>query len=113
MEKLKIGDKLCNISHERWGGNIYYNFDEVERLTKTQAILKSGIKLINEPKNDYYDKCVVFETYGDRWVKWKLPTEEIIEASKAEKYRQSVNNWFHKQKFNQEQIIEIYKLFNK
>ena len=110
--KLKVGDKLCNISHQRWGDNVYYTFDEVERLTKTQAILKSGVKLINEQTKDW-NGLYCYMVYGDRYTKWQVQTDELIESAKKEKERQKVNNWFSNQKFNQEQVIQIYNLFNK
>ena len=44
---------------------------------------------------------------------WATPIKTKTIDELAEKYRQTVNNWFHKQTFNQEQIIEIYNLFNK
>lgn len=38
MELLKVGDKLYYEKHQRYGDNVFYEFSEVERLTKTQAI---------------------------------------------------------------------------
>lgn len=117
MKELEVGDKLVLISHQKWGNNMYYNFSEVERLTKTQAILKDGTKLIKEPVSCYdfekSERKERFMTYGDRWRKWQFVTDSILEDAKKENHRQKVNNWFSSQKFTQEQILEIYNLFNK
>lgn len=109
LELLKIGDKLYHKGHQRYGDNIYYSFSEVVRLTKTQAILSNGTKLINEPIYDHYNKKVGYSVYGDRWRKWHIETNEIVEAAKKEKERQFINHWFEKTKFTEEQKSIIYK----
>lgn len=112
LNKLKIGDKVCNISHQNCGDDVYYRFDEVERLTKTQVILKSGVKLINEPTKSWIEKEYSFMTYGDRHTRWNIVTPEIIEQAKKEKERQSINSWFRDRKFTQEERVQVYKLLN-
>lgn len=108
METLKVGDKVYNQLSPRWRDDIYYKFATVERLTKTQAILSDGTKLINEPLEDFYIKKVGFCVYGDRYTKWRFVTEEIIEKAKAEKEKQTINNWFSNKKFTNEEKKIIY-----
>lgn len=112
-ENLKVGDKVCQVTHSRWGDDVHYRFEEVERLTKTQAILKNGTKLINDATNSW-GSGYSFMTYGDRYSIWNITTPEIIEASKIERERQKVNSWFNKQKdlFTDEQKKQIFNLFN-
>jgi len=111
MELLKIGDKLYYKEHSRWNDNITYKFATVERLTKTQAILSNGTKLINEPTKWHYDKVVGYPTYGDRWNKWYFQTEEILLEAKKEKEKQIINSWFEKRKFTNEEKRIIYLKF--
>lgn len=111
MELLKVGDKLFNKEHQRWGNNIYYKFATVERLTKTQAVLSDGTKLINEPKMDNYSKTIGYSVYGDNWTKWHFKTPEILEEAKKEKMRQTIVNWFDNRKFSEEEKYIIYNTF--
>lgn len=111
MEKLKIGDKVYNKEHSRWGNNIYYYFGTVERLTKTQAILNDGTKLINEPTKNWSEEYYSFMTYGNRYKRWYLTTKEIILEAKSERERQQVIKWFENRKFNDEEKVIIYNQF--
>lgn len=112
-EKLKVGDKVCQVTYSRWDNDVYYIFEDVERLTKTQAILKNGTKLINDATNSW-GSGYSFMTYGDRYSRWNITTPEIIEAYTIEKERQKINSWFNKQKdlFTYEQKKQIFNLFN-
>lgn len=69
MEKLKIGDKIYIAETSRWSSRVNYTLDEVVRLTKTQAVLSKGRKIINEPTKDWYQKDCFCE-YGDRYKRW-------------------------------------------
>lgn len=111
MELLKIGDKLYYKEHSRWTDNVLYKFATVDRLTKTQAILSNGTKLINEPIKDHYDKAVGYPIYGDRWNKWYFETEEILQEAKKEREKQIINSWFEKRKFTNEEKRIIYLKF--
>lgn len=111
MEKLKIGDKVYYKKHQQWGNNVYYTFAVVERLTKTQAILSDGTKLVNEPKFDNWSKIVGYPTYGDSWEKWHIETPEIIEEANKEKKRQKIVAWFRNRKFSEEEQFIIYNTF--
>jgi len=112
VEKLKVGDKVCNISKDRWGDRTYYNFGEVVRLTKTQAVLDNGTKLINDVVRDWHRKSC-FSEYGERYNKWYIQTNEILEKAKKEKERQFINNWFSNKNFTEEEKRLIYITLNK
>jgi hypothetical protein len=110
MEKLKVGDKVYNVSKHRWSDNIRYNLSEVVRLTKTQAVLENGTKLINEVTTDWNrDDC--FAEYGDKYNKWYFQTPEILEKAKKEKEKQIIRNWFGKRNFTDEEKRIIYLKF--
>lgn len=111
MELLKVGDKVYEKTHQRYGKNVYYNFSEVERLTKTQAILSNGKKIINEPSKGHYDNLIGYPTYGNRWNKWHIVTPEIIEESNKEKTRQKIVSWYNNRKFSEEEQFIIYNTF--
>lgn len=111
MELLKLGDKVYEKTHQRYGNNIYYNFSEVERLTKTQAILANGKKIINEPTKGHYDTVIGYPTYGNRWDKWHIVTPEILEEAQKEKTRQTIVRWFDNRKFSEEEKYIIYNTF--
>ena len=113
MKRLEVGDKVYNKEHARWGGNVYYRFEVVERLTKTQAVLSNGIKLINEPvKPSFSEDTVGYSVYGDRWKKWHIQTDEIILEAKAEKERQTINSWFELRKFTESEKQIVYLKFD-
>ena len=113
MKRLEVGDKVYNKEHARWGGNVYYRFEVVERLTKTQAVLSNGIKLINEPVKSSFSKDTVgYSVHDDRWKKWHIQTDEIILEAKAEKERQTINSWFELRKFTESEKQIVYLKFD-
>jgi len=107
MEKLKIGDKVYIAETSRWSSRVNYILDEVVRLTKTQAVLSKGRKIINEPTTDWYKKDCFLE-YGERYNKWYLQTDEILVTVKAERERQAIEQWFVSKKFTDEEKKIIY-----
>ena len=111
MELLKVGDKVYYKDHSRWTNFVTYKFATVDRLTKTQAILSNGTKLINEPTNDNHDKVFGYSTYGDKWSKWYVQTPEILEEARLEKERQAIVRWFNDRKFSEEEKRIIYNKF--
>jgi hypothetical protein len=112
MEQLKVGDKVCLVQNQRFGSGTNYYFSEVERLTKTIAVLANGKKLINEPKIRHYNGNIPeFPEYGDSWTCWKITTPEILEAGKAEHQRVKIANWLHNRKFTDEEKAIIYNKF--
>jgi hypothetical protein len=112
MEKLKIGDKVYHIKHKN-SGAISYNLAHVERLTKTQAILSTGVRLINEPTENKSDNNIIgYYVFGNRWEKWHIQTPEILEEAKKHKEMQKISIWFSNKKFTDEEKKIIYNLFN-
>ncbi|WP_035670789.1 hypothetical protein [Flavobacterium sp. 83] len=107
MEKLKIGDKVYIAESLKWSKRVNYVLDEVIRLTKTQAILSKGRKIINEPTRDWCKKDC-FAEYGERYNKWYLQTNEILVTVKAEIERQTIEQWFCTKKFTDEEKRIIY-----
>ena len=113
MEKLKIGDKVYFKKHAQWSNDISFRFDEVVRLTKTQAVLLSGVKLINEPIISGFDKSISYRVFGSPYEPdWRILTPEILEEQKQEEYRRVVVKWFDGKSFNEKEKFLIYDLFN-
>lgn len=113
MEPLKIGDNVVKITTSRWSDYKQYTFGTIARLTKTQAITDKGNKIINEPHNHWSSGGkIVYSEYGDRWTKWQIVTDEIIEEGKKAQERIKVSNWFQTQRFTDEDKKKIYDLFN-
>jgi hypothetical protein len=108
MELLKIGDKLYFREYYRWTSSVAYKFATVERLTKTQAILSNGIKLINKPQKCRYDNSVGYPVFGNMLSKWHIETEEILLEDKKEREIKFINSWFGNKKFTNEEKRIIY-----
>lgn len=112
MKKLEVGDKMYFRSQSRFGRDIYFRFETVERVTKTQAVLSNGIKLINHPFKNHFDNHYGFCQLGQRFDKWYIQTDEIVAEAQKENKRQSINRWFDNQKFTDEQKLQVHDLFN-
>ena len=111
QQPLKVGDRVYNERQQRYGTNIYYTFAAVVRVTKTQAILDNGKKLVNEPKRYFGDKQYSFGEYGNKYECWYIETPEVIEKATVENHQQSVNRWFDAKQFTQEEKELIYSIF--
>jgi len=111
MQPLKVGDKVYLKKCPSYSNNCYYYFQNVVRLTKTQAVLSSGKKLINTPKVDYQSKTIYYRAYGDMWEEWRIQTTEILEEAKLEKERRSILGWFDSHKFSEEEKRIVYNTF--
>ena len=114
MELLKVGDKVYLKEYHRWGNGVSYTFDEVVRLTKTQAITARERKILNEPGRGMWNRdseIVYYPTYGDKWKKWAIVTPEILEEAKAERYRVKIDNWFSNHKFTDEEKKIVFEHF--
>lgn len=95
MEKLKVGDRVCQIGFRQLSNDKVFVFSVVERLTATRAVLKNGAQLINEPQKNWASKDTIsFRIHGENG-EYELTTPSIIEAAKAESLRRSALNWFH------------------
>ena len=111
-EQLKAGDKVYFKKNPAWGRNITYKISEVERLTKTQAILKNGVRLINQPKKTLYKPSIKYQEYGDSFSEWMILTPEIGLEAKIEKERQDIDHWFCSHQFTDEQKKQVWELFS-
>lgn len=112
MKKLKVDDKLYIQSTQRWGNRINYRFATVVRLTKTQAILSDGTKLINEPTSSFgTGKKVCYSEYGSRYDKWLFQTEDILLEAEKAKETIEIESWFDNRKFSDEEKRIVYLKF--
>ena len=112
MNKLKIGDEVVQIQQTRWMNQPNYIFKKVARLTKTQAVLENGDKLINEAIFPNWNKkdLVGFLIYGDRYNYYQFVTDEIIVLAKLQKQKNIVEKWFSIKNFTIKEKTTIYKL---
>lgn len=107
MEKLKVGDKVYTEISHRWSRETEYVVADVIRLTKTQAVLSNGTKLINEVVKAW-NKEECFSEYGDRWINWHIQTDEFLEKYNEWKEKRIIEKWFDSQKFTFEEKKNIY-----
>jgi hypothetical protein len=111
MELLKVGDMLYNKEYSQYSSNVFYKFATVERLTKTQAILSDGTRLVNEPKENWHDKVIEYHIVGDKYTAWRFETDEILKEAEAEINRQKIVRWFNEKKFTEDEKFIIYNTF--
>lgn len=109
MEKLKVGDEVYSVRRHNFKIT-GYEFRKVVRLTKTMAVLKSGIKIVNEPLKGW-DK-VVFLQYGSL-VHWHPSTDEARKESEVFYKNKKISDWFLYKEFTDEEKELIYNMFNK
>ena len=55
MKQLEIGDKMYNVKQQGFDDFMRYSFSEVVELTITLAVLKNGVKIINQPKTSFVE----------------------------------------------------------
>ena len=110
MITLKVGDKVVLEKKARFGRNISYDFAEVVRVTKTQAILSNDTRLrISSRRNWSHQE--VFDEIGSHYDPWELSTPEIVEKAKIEQNRRKVEKWFSNHNFTDQQKAVIYEMF--
>jgi hypothetical protein len=110
MEQLKIGDKMYNVKQQGFDDFMRYSFSEVAALTITLAVLKNGVKLINQPKTSYIEP-IGYSVKSDRNSHWHLMTVEVIRKAQIENEKIEVHDWFEKKQFNFDEKRAIYKAF--
>lgn len=110
MEYLKIGDKLFNVKRDGFNDFARYSFSEVVRLTKTLAVLKNGVKLVNQPRKSYIISDVGYSVSKSKGVHWHLVTLDAIRDAQLENEKIVAYDWFQEKKFNIKEIEYIYKL---
>lgn len=111
MEKLKIGDKLYNTKQDGFTDFVRYSFSEVVALTKTLAVLKNGVKLINQPKESYITEDVGYSVNRKKGVHWHLVSLEAIRKAQIENEKIEAQNWFQNKEFSLKEKVWIYKQF--
>lgn len=110
MRQLEVGDKMVHIYNGR-NGFLYYRFEEIERFTKTQIVLKNDIRLKINPENNWRGEMVYKEVAPYSYDTWELVTPKILREYEEEMEHQTMLNWFDKKKFSNEEKKLIYKYF--
>lgn len=109
---LEVGDKVCEVTSHISG--TMYNFSEVTRVTKTQAILKNGEK--------YHRQGYISGFDGDTYIQWdnmkhwsishlEMDRPILRKYATDQKHEQNINNFWHDFKPTFEQKEKIYELF--
>ncbi len=111
MEKLKVGDKLYNVRQNGFVDFARYSFSEVVKLTKTLAILKNGVRLINQPKISYIMSDVGFSVYRNKGTHWHVVTLKAIRDAQLENEKIAIHDWFETKEFSLAEKQLIYHQF--
>jgi hypothetical protein len=112
--KLEVGDKLVVIK-TYYDETKSFTHTVVERVTKTQAITSSGVKLRIEGDKRYFGSDIVmWEEISFSYCNpfWQIETAETEKEEQIEISRRSVNTWFSEKKFTDEEKEIIYNLLN-
>lgn len=111
MEKLKVGDEVYTTYSRRYSPEITgYELKKVVRLTKTRAVLESGIQIVNEPIKRHNNSDVFFIQHGNR-IHWRLSTDEVRKESERLYRKRKISYWFLSKKFTDEEKELIYNQF--
>ncbi len=111
MEKLKIGDKVYNTAQNGFDDFVRYSFSEVVDLTITLAVLKNGVKLINQPKLSYITEDVGYSVSRKKGVHWHLVSLSAIRKAQLENEKIKAHDWFESKDFSIEEKQMLYKMF--
>lgn len=109
MEKLKIGDKLYNAKQDGFSDFVRYSFSEVVALTKTLAVLKNGVKLINQPKESYITEDIGYSVNRKKGVHWHLVSLEAIRKAQMENEKIEAHEWFQNKEFTLKEKVWIHR----
>lgn len=112
MRKLVIGDKMYNVKQKGFDDFMRYSFSEVVELTKTLAVLKNGVKLINRPKTSFIEP-IGYSVNRDKNNHWHLMTVEVIRKAQIENEKIAIHDWFENKKFTfkeKKAIFNAYKV---
>ncbi|SHI91307.1 pyruvate kinase [Pseudozobellia thermophila] len=113
MRELKVGDKLYNAKQDGFDDFVRYSFSEVVRLTKTLAVLKNGVRLINRPRRSYITEDIGYSVNRQKGVHWHLVSIEAIRKAQIENEKIAAYEWFENKEFTLEEKQWIYKQFQK
>ncbi|WP_026450134.1 hypothetical protein [Aequorivita capsosiphonis] len=111
MKQLEIGDKMYNVKQKGFNDFMRYSFSEVIELTKTLAVLKNGVKLINKPKTSFFE-AIGYSVNRDKSTHWHLMTLEVIRKAQIENKKIEIDDWFNEREFSFEEKKAIYKAFH-
>lgn len=113
MKELKVGDKMYNVSQDGFDDFARYSFSEVEQLTKTLAVLKNGIRLINKPKPSYIMEDIGYSVSRKKGTHWHKVSLQAIRKAQIENEKIKIHDWFEKKKFTLKEKTHIYELLAK
>ncbi|PCJ96318.1 MAG: pyruvate kinase [Flavobacteriaceae bacterium] len=113
MEKLKVGDKMYNVKQNGFTDFARYSFSEVVSLTITLAILKNGVRLLNEPKASYIVEDIGYSVYRNKGEHWHHVSLNAIRNSQIENKKIEAHDWFQEKEFSTEEKQHIYNYFKK
>ncbi|EAR02006.1 hypothetical protein [Maribacter sp. HTCC2170] len=113
MELLEVGDKMYTVKRDGFEDFARYTFSEVVRLTKTLAILKNGVRLVNKPKESFIMEDVGYSVARDYANHWHKVSLKAIRTAQIENQKIKVHDWFEQREFNLEEKQLIYKQFEK
>lgn len=114
MRPLEIGDKVYNVTQDGFDDFKRYSFSVVVKLTKTLAILKNDVRLVNDPKPSYIMEDVGYSVYRQRGgVHWHLVSLDAIRQAQIENKKIEAHDWFQDKKFSLKEKQYIYELFTK
>lgn len=110
MRKLQIGDKMYNVKQKGFNDFMRYSFSEVVELTKTLAVLKNGVRLINQPRTSFVEP-IGYSVNKDKGTHWHLMTVDVIRKAQIENEKIAIHDWFEQKTFSLEEKRAIYKAF--
>ncbi len=110
MKQLEIGDKMYNVKQQGFDDFMRYSFSEVVELTKTLAVLKNGVKVINQPKTSFIEE-IGYSVNRDRNTHWHLMTVEVIRKAQIENKKIAIHDWFEQKQFTFDDKRAIYEAF--
>lgn len=111
MKKLEVGDKVYNTKQNGFDDFVRYSFSEVVRLTKTLAVLKNGVRLINQPKASYITEDVGYSVSRQKGVHWHIVSLDAIRRAQIENQKIAAHDWFENKEFTIEEKVKIYRFF--
>lgn len=113
MRELEVGDKLYNVKQNGFSDFARYSFSEVVELTKTLAILKTGVRLYNQPKISYIMEDVGYSVSQQKGVHWHLVSLKAIRNAQIENQKIVAHDWFEAKEFTLKEKQLIYREFKK
>lgn len=113
MRPLEIGDKVYNVKQNGFADFKRYSFSVVVELTKTLAVLKNGVRLINVPKESFIMEDVGYSVYRKKGVHWHLVSLNAIRSAQIENRRIAAHDWFKEKEFTVEEMIKVHDLLKR